>query len=570
MKTVGIGIDTARYGHVASFVNEDRQPAAAALDIPETRQGYEALRKRLEKLDDGQSVQFIVRVDAAGQYAANLVAFIRQLPLKLTLSIGEPQRNRNYHRALSPKNKSDKSESWALARYAIAERPKASPSLQPGFAAMQEIAARLHAQSREVTRHVNQLHNLVARTFPELELHVKQIAAAHCLTLLAKYPTATRIAAARLESLESIPHLKADIAAKLHSAARQSVGCFQDEAAELLVRAEVTKLRQSLKNKGFLEDLLGRKFGELPQVGQQHLISIPGIGAATAAILTAKIASIDRFKSPQALVSYFGAFPEMYASGVNKDGTPKPAVLKMSSQGCDLVRAYLWNAARTAIRCNVDVKALYDRKRAEGKRGDTAMGHCMRKLLHQAYHVWKNDQPFRPHTKPPATENAGPGKGEAEKAASHKVDEATERQEVIAAASSVAQAGGETSPKPALDYAYLRSQIEMRTILDHLGCLETLRGPQAQLRGPCPLHGSSKPGSRNFSVNLEKDIFQCFAPHCQAAGNALDFWASLQQLPLYEAALHLAGTFHLQLTRKREEEPVKKMEENGGITPNPT
>ena len=34
----------------------------------------------------------------------------------------------------------------------------------------------------------------------------------------------------------------------------------------------------------------------------------------------------------------------------------------------------------------------------------------------------------------------------------------------------------------------------------------------------------------------------------------LDLWAAVHRLPIYEAALHLAGTFQLALNR--EEEPV--------------
>ena len=39
-----------------------------------------------------------------------------------------------------------------------------------------------------------------------------------------------------------------------------------------------------------------------------------------------------------------------------------------------------------------------------------------------------------------------------------------------------------------------------------------------------------------------------------ALGNVLDLWAAVHELPLYEAALHLAETFRLR--RNREEEPV--------------
>jgi hypothetical protein len=55
-------------------------------------------------------------------------------------------------------------------------------------------------------------------------------------------------------------------------------------------------------------------------------------------------------------------------------------------------------------------------------------------------------------------------------------------------------------------------------------------------------------------VHLGKGVFQCFQAGCRAQGNVLDLWAAVHQLPLYEAALHLAETF--RLPRNRAEEPV--------------
>ncbi len=101
--------------------------------------------------------------------------------------------------------------------------------------------------------------------------------------------------------------------------------------------------------------------------------------------------------------------------------------------------------------------------------------------------------------------------------------------------------------RPQVDYAFLRSQISLERVLEHFRLLEGLRGSR-QRRGACPIHGSQNPRSRTFSVNLDRDVFQCFDAACGASGNVLDFWAAWQRLPLYEAALHLAQTFGLRLT----------------------
>jgi DNA primase len=105
-----------------------------------------------------------------------------------------------------------------------------------------------------------------------------------------------------------------------------------------------------------------------------------------------------------------------------------------------------------------------------------------------------------------------------------------------------------------VDFAFLRAQVTREQVLRHLGVLEGLRGRGQQLRGCCPVPGQAGGKEQTFSVHLGKGVFQCFQAECGTDGNVLDLWAAVQQLPLYEAALHLADTFGLR--RYREEEPV--------------
>lgn len=113
-----------------------------------------------------------------------------------------------------------------------------------------------------------------------------------------------------------------------------------------------------------------------------------------------------------------------------------------------------------------------------------------------------------------------------------------------------------TTSRGSIDYAYLREQIDLEQVLQHLGYLDRLRGSSAQRTGPCPFHQPKSKGSRSFSVNLKKKVFRCCDPTCQVQGNALDLWALVHDLPLYEAARHLADTFHLQPTEPEKRQPV--------------
>ena len=86
--------------------------------------------------------------------------------------------------------------------------------------ALREIASRLESQTRQSTRLTNQLHNLLARVFPELALIAKNLQTQWVVLLLEKYPTAEHVARAQLRSLTAIPHLTED-KAESHQAWRE-------------------------------------------------------------------------------------------------------------------------------------------------------------------------------------------------------------------------------------------------------------------------------------------------------------------------------------------------------------
>jgi transposase len=575
---IGVGIDTARYGHRVWFLRPDRQPAAKPLTVTENQAGYHALQERLQRLHQQHpQAHFHVRIDAAGQYASNLEHFLRSLDLPMTLSIGEPKRNKDYQKAHFPKRTTDDTESQAMARFAVVEQPAATPPPTPQMTLLREVAGRLQAQVKQTTQAINRLHNLLARVFPELATVTDDLAARWVLRLLDKYPSADRIAQARLGSLEKIPYLPQDKAQPLHQAAQHSVASLHGEVAETLLRDLVAQVRHCQQTEQKMRKLLSAAFAELPPSGHLQVVTIPGIGDATAAALVAKIVDIERFTTPQHLVSYFGIFPEENTSGVDKHGNPvPPGTLRMSHQGNDLVRGYLWNAARVAIVHNPAIRALYRRLRAKGKRGDVAIGHCMRKLLHLVFAVWKTNRPFdeqhfpwdapsdTPVSTPSATAAAPAAATQSnDKAVGHKADITAEKV-VTTADSSVKPVPAPVNPpsaptpsvaRPQVDFAFLRQQVTMEQVLRHLGLFEQLRGRGLQRRGCCPVHGQPGQGQKTFSVHLGKQVFQCFEASCAVSGNVLDLWAAVRRLPLYEAALDLAATFHLP--RNREEEPVR-------------
>lgn len=100
-----------------------------------------------------------------------------------------------------------------------------------------------------------------------------------------------------------------------------------------------------------------------------------------------------------------------------------------------------------------------------------------------------------------------------------------------------------------VDYRELRERMGMRAVLDLLGWT-AVAGNGPQLRGPCPIHRSANPQSRNFSVHVEKGVFRCFG--CGKHGNQLDLFAAALKLPIYAAAVELCRRLDVELPMNRQ------------------
>ncbi len=265
IRRVGVGIDTSRYGHYACFLGDDLQPAAAELAFAESAAGYQQLRQRLEQIVQRHgAVEFVIRLDAAGQYADNLLHFLHSLGtpgadatrLAWSISCGDPQRNKNYRAALYGNKKSDPIEARAGARYALSERPSAVPPMSRELRTLRQVAGRLQAVVRQRTRLINQLHHLLALAFPELALLTKDLAAGWVLELVHRYPTAALLATAAPAELENIPYLPHRPIDALVQHARTSIASLADDAVAELVRDQIRQLRDGSARQKRLENLL--------------------------------------------------------------------------------------------------------------------------------------------------------------------------------------------------------------------------------------------------------------------------------------------------------------------------
>ena len=175
----------------------------------------------------------------------------------------------------------------------------------------------------------------------------------------------------------------------------------QIEALQELVRARCAAIREltGLKNRRgaaqtpFLRAELGRQIGNLQRSiarlaaeierrivadptldrRRQVLLSIPGLGPATAAVLLADCPELGTLSS-KAAASLAGLAPIARDSG-------NSSAQRHIRGGRKSLRNALYMAALSAARANPDLKSFYQRLRHNGKRPKVALTAVMRKLL---------------------------------------------------------------------------------------------------------------------------------------------------------------------------------------------
>ncbi|MBD2080406.1 transposase [Leptolyngbya sp. FACHB-17] len=157
------------------------------------------------------------------------------------------------------------------------------------------------------------------------------------------------------------------------------------------IQAHIDYLEQDIEE---IKQQVKDHFDDHPGLKQQRdlLVSIPGIGEHTAAILLSEIVHWSLFESSRQLAAYAGLTPKERSSGSSVRGRPG-----LSRVANARLRKALYLPAMSARRFNPLIAAFCERLLAKGKAKKQVIGAAMRKLLHLAYGVLKSGCPFDPN-----------------------------------------------------------------------------------------------------------------------------------------------------------------------------
>ena len=93
-----------------------------------------------------------------------------------------------------------------------------------------------------------------------------------------------------------------------------------------------------------------------------------------------------------------------------------------------------------------------------------------------------------------------------------------------------------------VNFKAVKARVSIRDVLERYGLLGRLTQKGSRLVGLCPIHhkGGPTPGKshpQQFSVDLAKNAWKCFAGSCGKSGNQIDLVAALEQIEFRAAAL---------------------------------
>jgi transposase len=207
------------------------------------------------------------------------------------------------------------------------------------------------------------------------------------LKLLKGYPTAPRLAKAKIKSVARIPYISSERARNLVAAAKKSIACTTDKITEQLVIATVKQIIHLKKVIKRQSEIMANECS-IPEV--ELLKTFKGISDYSAIGLILNMEAVERFASTKKLASYFGIHPVYKKSG---DGTWG---VHMSKKGRKEPRHILFMVAMSAIKCNPLIRSIYLKHTQKGMKKMAAIGVCMHKILRIIYGMLKHNRAFDP------------------------------------------------------------------------------------------------------------------------------------------------------------------------------
>lgn len=353
-----VGVDIAKNVHWAGIILPNGREIKKSFSFKNNKKGFKSLVEEVKKILTMMNLKnVIIGMEPTGHYWKPFARYLKRVEWIKVVTVNPKKVKDSKELDDNCQTKSDKKDCITIARL-IKDARFFEPYLPEGVWAELRNLSNTRA---ELVRKQNAVKNRMIATmdeyFPEYTSAIK-IFSRTSEEILKKCPFPEDIKSLGKEGL--LEHIKNTVkrgyskkqVETIYELAEESIGTtegtisakfqlemYRKEAELLIEQIEKVeeKLEEQLKETGYYESL----------------ISIPGVGVVSAAMLVGEIGDINRFDSYEQIRRYAGLNLVENSSGKHQGKTT------VSKRGRSLLRSILYKMAFTMIGNNEEMKELY-------------------------------------------------------------------------------------------------------------------------------------------------------------------------------------------------------------------
>lgn len=380
-----VGIDISKYKHDCFITTETGEFITKSFTIKNDIDGFQELLSVLNSLNSQEEIR--IGFESTSHYALNLKLFLEKAHYSFMefnpVLLAKFNKSQTLRRT-----KTDAIDCSSIARWLMTVEYKPYPIGFYHIYSLKSLTRLRETLVKQRSFYIIKMTNVLDHTFPEFKPFFKNTLGKTALYLLENYGSAEKMArmnAASYEHLRKISRGKFTMQKflKLKELAANTVGenneIFDSQLNSLL----------ALYNQCVIEiESLEQRITTLIKDVNPRTLTIPGIGALSAAVIYAEYGNISKFSSPSQMLSFAGLEPGYYQSGISAHGG------HMVKRGSPHLRLALMNLCIPLIKYNMVFAEYYAKKRNEGKPHRVACSHVVKKLIRVIFTLEKNGIDF--------------------------------------------------------------------------------------------------------------------------------------------------------------------------------
>lgn len=384
-----VGIDVASKKHDCFLMQDETGMIySKPFSIDNNEEGYKKLHTAITNfVEQTKDSNVRIGLESTGHYSNNILNYFYKAGYQVAL-INPLLTNMDRKATSVRKTKTDKVDSQAICMFLQRNKydfQPYTPSLYH-IEALKSLTRQRFQLVKARSKYKVILNRLVTIVFPEFLNLFSNLFGVSSLNILLNYPTPKKISKAKSSSISKLMHGGCSTSAfVIQETAKISVGQSDDYYA--------FQIKQTIETILFFDKQIETYEKEIASIMKEYgqvILSIPGIGEITGAMILSEIGNINKFSSADKLLAFAGLDPSVYQSGQYE------ANLKISKRGSKYLRWAIHQASFIIYQHDKTFSDYYHKKAKEGKEHYVIIGHVEKKLIRVIYSLLKNNKSFVP------------------------------------------------------------------------------------------------------------------------------------------------------------------------------